>query len=223
MTKNTSLPEDLDAYFESHLLPSDAALEAADHRSQQVGLVPHAVSPLQGAFLQILAKAVSARRILEIGTLGGYSTIWLARALPADGTLVSLEISEANRAVALENISDAGLSHLVDIRLGAAADLLQAMIASGEPSYDFIFIDADKRSNPIYWESALKLSHKGTMIIVDNVVRNGAILDDETTDPDVIGVQDLLDLMSKSTGITATALQTVGSKGHDGFAIAMVD
>lgn len=223
MAKNTSLPDDLDAYFESHLLPPDAALEGADLRSTEAGLVPHAVSPLQGAFLHILARAASARRILEIGTLGGYSSIWLARALPADGKLISLEIDAHHREVALRNITEAGLSSQVEVRLGPAADSLAGMIAANEPAFDLVFIDADKRSNPVYWDHALTLSRTGTLIIVDNIVRGGAILNDQTSDPDVEGVQVLFDRMAGDGRVTATALQTVGIKGHDGFAIALVN
>lgn len=217
------MPDDLDVYFERHLLPPDAVLDGAERRAEDAGLVPHAVSPLQGAFLHILARAISARRILEIGTLGGYSSIWLARALPADGRLISLEIDPHHREIALRNISEAGLSGQVEVRLGPAADSLAGMIASDEPAFDLVFIDADKRSNPVYWDHALRLSHTGTLIIVDNVVRGGAILQDQTTDPHVEGVQILFDRMAGEGRVTATALQTVGVKGHDGFAIALVN
>ena len=223
MTLETELPRQIDTFLEECLLPEDEALSTSRARSEQMGLVPHAVSPLQGAFLHILAKSVTAKRILEIGTLGGYSAIWLARALPKDGKMISLEIVPSNRAVALQNIADADLSDRIEVRLGPAGALLDDMIEDGEDPFDLIFIDADKSSFPDYWRKALRLSRVGTLIILDNVVRGGAVIDATSKDNSVIGVRATLRLIEKTPGVMATALQTVGAKGHDGFALAIVE
>lgn len=216
-------PETVDTYFEQALLPEDPHLDAARARSQQMGLVPHAVSPLQGAFLQILLKSVQAKRILEIGTLGGYAAIWMAKALPPGGQLITLEIVPAVRAVALQNIEEAGLSDVIDVRLGPAIDSLDGLIASHEAPFDFIFIDADKSNNPAYWSRALKLSRTGTVIVIDNVVREGRTADETNANEHLIGVRQVLQDVRNTAGVTATALQTVGSKGWDGFAMAVID
>lgn len=215
-------PLAVDAYFEATLLPPDRILQNALAKSDQAGLLPHAVSPLQGQFLHILLKAMRAERVLEIGTLGGYSTICMARALPPTGTLVSLEFDPVCVQVARSNISEAGLASIVSIIEGAAIDSLSAMIAQETPSFDAIFIDADKPSNPAYLEAALKLSKPGTLIIGDNVVRDGAVADATSDDPKVIGVRTFLDATGQNRSLIATAMQTVGSKGHDGFSVALV-
>lgn len=217
-----TVPAAVDRFFETTLLTQDEALADALARSAEAGLAPHAVSPAQGAFLQILARAIGAARILEIGTLGGYSTIWLARALPAGGSLVSLEADPACVATARANIEAAGLADRVTIREGAAVDGLDAMIARHADPFDFVFIDADKPNNPAYLERCLLLSRPGTLIVGDNVVRNGAVADAESDDANVQGVRRFLEMTGADGRLTATALQTVGAKGYDGFSIALV-
>jgi predicted O-methyltransferase YrrM len=180
------------------------------------------VSPLQGKFLHLIAQIAGVKRILEIGTLGGYSTTWLARALPQNGRLISLEFEPKHVEVARKNIARAGLSELVEIRQGAAADSLAKLYAEDPSPFDLIFIDADKPNNPVYLEWALKLSRKGTIIIVDNVIRNGEISSSASKDPKVQGTRTMFDMLSANPRLQATALQTVGSKGYDGFAMAVV-
>ena len=214
--------EDVDAYFEATLLEFDPALNAALENSDASGLPQHAVSPLQGQFLQILVRATKASRILEIGTLGGYSTICMARALPKGGKLVTLEFDAICAQVATANIAAAGLSGCVSVLQGAAINSLTSMIEGGEAPFDFIFIDADKPSNPAYLEAVLKLSKPGTLIIGDNVVRDGAVTDTDSTDPKVQGVRTFLEAMRQNPNLLVTAMQTVGSKGHDGFSMALV-
>jgi predicted O-methyltransferase YrrM len=215
-------PADVDSYFEATLLRPDPVLENALARSDAAGLLPHAVSPLQGQFLHILIKAMGAKRVLEIGTLGGYSTICMARALPEDGTLVSLEFDPNCVKVATANVAEAGLASCVTILQGAATDSLKALVDAHTPPFDIIFIDADKPNNPAYLAAALKLSRLGTIIIGDNVVREGAVADAHCTDPKVQGVRSFLDATGQNRSLIATALQTVGSKGHDGFSMALV-
>ena len=212
---------DADAYIAEQLVPADAPLADALAANEAAGLPPIDVSPPQGKFLHILARLVGARRILEIGTLGGYSTIWLARALPAGGQVVTLEFSPHHAKTAQANIAKAGLAHAVTIHVGPALELLPKL-PPDEP-FDLIFVDADKRSNPGYLAWALKLSRKGSVIVVDNVVREGLVLDATTADPDIQGIRRFFELLGKETRVTATALQTVGSKGWDGFAIAIVN
>jgi len=212
----------VDKYFTDLLVPSDPALNAALADTDAAGLPQHNVAPNQGKLLQLLAKICGARTILEIGTLGGYSTIWLARALPAGGRLVTLEANPKHAEVAFANIVRAGLASVVDLRVGKAVDILPRLAAEGIAPFDLIFIDADKPSNPEYLGWSLKLSRPGTVIIGDNVVRNGAVTDSWSTDPNVQGVQRFLELISSEPRLSATALQTVGSKGYDGFAIAIV-
>ncbi|MEM6746295.1 MAG: O-methyltransferase [Pseudomonadota bacterium] len=213
----------VDAYFESRLIGADQALDGALQRSEEAGLEPIAVAPTQGAFLHIIAKAIGARRVLEVGTLGGYSTIWLARAVGDEGRVITLEIDEHAAQVARGNLEIAGLSSIVDVRVGAATQSLDRMLMEGEPPFDLVFIDADKPNNPIYLDRALKLSRPGTLIIGDNVVRSGAVADADSPDPRVQGARALIDKLGKTPHLTATALQTVGSKGYDGFAIALVE
>jgi predicted O-methyltransferase YrrM len=172
--------------------------------------------------LHLLARIHGAKRILEIGTLGGYSTIWLARALPADGKLISTEFNPKHAKVAAENVARAGLSELVEIRVGAAADSLAALFSEGAEPFDLIFIDADKPNNPVYLEWAMKLSRKGTVLVVDNVIRDGEIANPRSDDPAVQGTRTMFAMLAADARLEATALQTVGSKGYDGFALALV-
>jgi predicted O-methyltransferase YrrM len=211
----------VDRYITDLLVPSDPALDAALQTSAAAGLPPHNVSPNQGKLLLLLAQIQRARTILEIGTLGAYSTIWLARSLPPDGRLVTLEADPKHAEVARANIAHAGLSDVVELRLGRALDTLPQLAAEGRDPFDLIFIDADKPSNPDYFAWALKLSRPGSLIIADNVVRNGAVVDAKSSDPSVQGVRRFNELLA-SPRVSATAIQTVGSKGYDGFAIAIV-
>jgi predicted O-methyltransferase YrrM len=190
--------------------------------SAEAGLPPINVAPNQGKLLQLLATMQDTRNILEIGTLGGYSTIWLARALPADGRLVTLEAEPLHAGVARRNIARAGLENVVEIRLGPALDTLKQLFAEKRGPYDFIFIDADKEGYPDYFFWSLKLSRRGTCIIADNVVRNGAVIDPGHEDPRVQGVRRFNELLSAEPRVTATTIQTVGSKGYDGFTLAVV-
>lgn len=211
----------VDRYFTDLLVPSDPALDQALQTSAAAGLPPHNVSPNQGKLLLLLAQIQGAQSILEIGTLGGYSTIWLARALPSNGRLITLEAAPKHAEVARANIAHAGLSEVVDLRLGQALSTLPQIAAEGH-TFDLIFIDADKPSNPDYFAWALKLSRPGSLIIADNVVRNGAVIDSSSNDPSVQGVRCFNELLASEPRVNATAIQTVGSKGYDGFAIAIV-
>lgn len=212
----------VDDYFCEHLLPEDAALTQALVDSDAAGLPSHHVAPNQGKLLQLLARMQGARRILEIGTLAGYSTIWLARALPPGGRLVSLEANSRHAQVARRNIERAGLAAVVELRVGQAIDGLSALVAEQAAAFDFIFIDADKPSNPVYLEAALQLSRSGTVIVGDNVVRQGAVADEHSLDPNVVGVRTFVDMVARHPLLVATAIQTVGSKGYDGFLLARV-
>jgi predicted O-methyltransferase YrrM len=215
---NQNLWRDVDRYIGDALIEPDEALDAALRASERVGLPPIAVSPAQGKLLHLLARAVNARAILEIGTLGGYSTIWLACALPQGGRLVTLEINPHYAAVARANIAHAGLADRVDVRVGSASEELPKL----EGPFDLVFIDADKRSNADYFARALRLSRRGSLIVVDNVVREGEIVNAEARDPGVEGVRRLFDLIAAEPRVSATAIQTVGEKGYDGFALALV-
>jgi predicted O-methyltransferase YrrM len=215
-------PEDADRFFENLLLPPDAFLDQVLARTQAAGLPPIAVSPLQGAFLRILAAGVKARRILEIGALGGYSTVWLARALPPEGLIVTLDINPVSVAVTAENAAAAGLGGCVRVIEGPAAASLEAMIARVEPAFDLIFIDADKAGYPRYLDLCLKLVRPGSLIVADNVVREGAVADPATNDAAALGVRRYLELARANARLTTTVLQTVGAKGHDGFALSLV-
>lgn len=208
----------VDDWLGERLLRDDPALRATLAANASGGLPEIDVSPLQGKLLHILARMAGARRILEIGTLGGYSTIWLARALPEDGRLVTLEAVDAHATVARGNIATAGLADRVDVRVGRALDTLPAL----EGPFDLVFIDADKASNADYLDWALRLSRPGTTIIVDNVIRHGRIIDDTATSADVVGTRRLFDSLRAEPRLTATAVQTVGAKGWDGFVIAVV-
>ena len=212
----------VDSYLAETLIPADPILEAALAANAAAELPSIDVSPTQGKFLHLLATIHGAKRILEVGTLGGYSTIWLARALPGDGKLISLEFSPKHAAVAQSNVRNAGLSSIVEIRVGAAADSLAQLHKEGAQPFDMIFIDADKPNNPTYLEWAVKLSRKGTLIVVDNVIRDGKIADADSTDPAITGTRRMFEMLAANPSLEATALQTVGSKGYDGFAFALV-
>ena len=213
----------VDEYLAGQLLPEDPVLTAALQASDAAGLPAISVSPTQGKLLQMLARLCGARNILEIGTLGGYSTIWLARALPADGMLVTLEFDEKHAAVGRTNIERAGLEAIVEIRLGPALTSLPALAAESRPPFDLVFIDADKVNTPEYFGWALKMCRPGSLIIVDNVVRNGAVADAATSDASVQGMRRFFDVVSREPRVSATAVQTVGAKGYDGFAVVMVE
>jgi predicted O-methyltransferase YrrM len=210
----------VDGYFADALGAHDAVLEAALQASETAGLPAINVSPCQGRLLQILAQMQGARNILEIGTLGGYSAIWLARALPAGGTLVTLEASAAHAEVARANIDRAGLAGVVDVRVGAALDTLPRLAAERRAPFDMTFIDADKANNPGYFAWAVKLSRPGAIVVVDNVVRDGKVLDAASRSADVRGVRQLVDDIAAAANVTSTAIQTVGAKGYDGFLLA---
>jgi predicted O-methyltransferase YrrM len=212
----------VDRYIADQLLAPDEALEAALAANAAAGLPPIDVSPTQGKQLSLLASALGARAILEIGTLGGYSTIWLGRALPADGRMVTLEIDQGYARVARDNVARAGLADMVELRVGPALETLPRLAAEARGPFDMVFIDADKRSTPEYFEWALALSRPGAMIVADNVVRGGAVLDSGSDDPSVEGIRRFYELLAAEPRVSATAIQTVGSKGHDGFAIAVV-
>ncbi|WP_405781146.1 O-methyltransferase [Streptomyces sp. NBC_00859] len=213
---------EVDRYFTDHLAPADDALDAALASSDAAGLLPINVAPNQGKLLHLLARIQGARTILEFGTLGGYSTIWLARALPSDGRLVSLEADPAAADVARANLARAGLDAIAEVRTGAALDTLPQLAAEGAGPFDLVFIDADKPNNPHYLEWALKLTRPGSVIIGDNVVRDGAVVDPGSTDPRVQGTRALIEMIAEHPKLSATALQTVGSKGYDGFVLAQV-
>jgi predicted O-methyltransferase YrrM len=212
----------VDDYICDQLLPPDDVLDAALAASAAAGLPAIHVAPNQGKLLQLIAQIQGARSILEVGTLGGYSTIWLARALPPGGRLVTLEIDPKHAAIARSNIERAGLSAMVELRLGRATDSLRELAAEARGPFDLVFIDADKPGNADYFASALKMSRRGSVIIVDNVVRNGAVIDASSTDASVRGVRRLNELLANERRVSTTAIQTVGSKGYDGFAIALV-
>jgi predicted O-methyltransferase YrrM len=214
---------DVDRYIGEKLVTSDEALDGAQRAAKEAGLPPISVSAAQGKLLQILVQLHNAKKVLEIGTLGGYSTIWMAGALPADGHLITLEIDSKHAQVAGASLARAGVGDKVEIRLGAAIDTLPKLAEEGVGPFDLIFIDADKASNADYFTWAVKLSRKGTMIIVDNVVRNGGVLDADTDSPDIVGTRRLFDALAAEGRVNATAIQTVGSKGYDGFVIGVVD
>ena len=214
---------DVDRYFVDTLNLSDPILDATMTANAAAELPAIDVTPNQGKLLHLFAKLVSAKKILEMGTLGGYSTIWLARALPPGGRVLSLEFNPKHANVAKSNIQRAGLSDRVEIRVGAALDSLPIIQEERLGPFDFIFIDADKPNNPGYLEWAIKLSRPGTLILVDNVVRDGAVADSSSADPTIEGTRRMFELMAGDSRLSSTALQTVGSKGYDGFAMAIVN
>lgn len=212
----------VDEYINSLLIPSDSALDATIQSTINAELPQINVAPNQGKLLHLLAQIRGATRILELGTLAGYSTIWLARALPADGKLITLEANPKHAEVARENIKRAGLSHIVEICVGAALNTLPQLAAEGQPPFDLVFIDADKVNIPDYFTWSLKLTRKGSVIIVDNVVRKGAVIDADSSDENIQGVRKFNTLLAAEPRVTATTIQTVGSKGYDGLTIALV-
>jgi predicted O-methyltransferase YrrM len=212
----------VDNYLAETLIPADPVLDAAMAANTAAELPAIDVTPTQAKFLHLLAKIQGAKRILEIGTLGGYSTIWLARALPQDGKLITMEFEPRHAAVAQVNIQNAGLDHIAEIRIGRAADSLAQLHQESPAPFDLIFIDADKPSNPIYLEWAVRLSRKGTLIIVDNVIREGEIANAASQDAAITGTRTMFEMLGANPHLEATALQTVGSKGYDGFAMALV-
>lgn len=212
----------VDALFDGFLLEPDPVLDDAVAASAAAGLPPIQVTPSQGKLLHLFARMIGARRVLEIGTLGGYSTIWLARALPADGRVVTLEIDPAHANVARASFERAGLSSRIDLRLGDALESIEALAAQHPAPFDLVFVDADKARIPDYFDWSLRLTRPGGMIVVDNVVRKGAVLDDASADADIQGVRRFLELLRRERRVSATAVQTVGAKGYDGFVIALV-
>ena len=215
--------ENVDQYILKLVGGEDEALRAADRSIADMNMPPISVSANQGKFLHVLAKTCRAKKILEIGTLAGYSTIWMARALPQDGKLISLEFDPNHARVAKNNIERAGLSQVVDIRIGKAIDLLPQLLANNEGPFDMIFIDADKPPYTEYFQWSLKLAHPGTLIVADNVIREGNVLDPNSTDDMVLGVRRFNDYLSHTQSVTATIIQTVGAKVHDGMALAIVN
>jgi predicted O-methyltransferase YrrM len=213
---------EVDRYFSTSLLPSDPILESALAASMAAGLPAISVSPNQGKLLHMLAQIVGAHSILEIGTLGGYSTIWLARGLRAGGRLITLEVEPAHADVARLNIERAGLQHVVEVWLGNALEILPQFATEHRGPFDLIFIDADKPNIPTYFEWALKLSRPGALIVVDNVVRKGSVVDADSTDASVQGVRRFIELLGARSDVSGTVIQTVGTKGYDGFAIVLV-
>lgn len=213
---------EVDRYLCEQLVPTDEILDSALAASRRAGLPEHNVAPNQGKLLALIAQAAGARRILEIGTLGAYSTIWLGRALTSDGHLDTLEANPKHAVVARENIALAQLSDRVILHEGPALETLERFTTEGAAPYDFVFIDADKPSNSDYVRASLALSHPGTLIVVDNVIRNGAVVDASSDDPRVVGVRRMNALLANDPRVSATAIQTVGSKGWDGFALLRV-
>jgi predicted O-methyltransferase YrrM len=212
----------VDDYFGGLFAPKDKHLDAALEANREAGLPAIDVSPLQGKFLEVLVQMLRPKHVLEIGTLGGYSTIWMARALPKGGRIVSLEFNPRHADVARKNLEIAGLLKRVDIRVGKAVSSLPKLEAEGAGPFDLIFVDADKPSNPQYLKWALKLARVGTTIVVDNVVRDGKVADAKSKDADVVGTRRMASLMAKEPRLSATVVQNVGVKGYDGFAIAVV-
>jgi predicted O-methyltransferase YrrM len=222
MSEGQELWTAVDAYFERLLIGRDLVLEEALRTSEHAGLPAIQVSPPQGKLLHILARAIHATRILEIGTLGGYSTIWLGRALPPEGRLITLEVDPRHAEVARRNLERAALQWVVDVRVGRALDLLPQLESEGAGPFDLTFIDADKPSTADYFEWALKLSRPGALVIVDNVVRHGEVIDAASGDPNVQGMRRFNDAMVRQETAASTVIQTVGVKGHDGLAISVV-
>ncbi len=212
----------VDQYVDHLLVEPDGALDAALDASTAGGLPAISVTPSQGKLLNLLARAIGARRILELGTLGGYSTIWLARALPAGGRVVTIESSPKHANVARGNLERAGVAPLVDLRVGPALEVLPRLAADGAGPFDFIFIDADKPNYPHYLEWAITLSRPGSLIVADNVVRDGAVVEPLSDDPMVKGARDFNALLGSDHRVSGTIVQTVGAKGYDGFAVALV-
>jgi predicted O-methyltransferase YrrM len=212
----------VDEYFRELLAPADKYLDATAKANRKAGLPAIDVSPLQGQHLNILVRLTRPKRVLEIGTLGGYSTICMARALPVDGRIVTLEFSPRHAEVARKNLKTAGVLDRVDLRLGPALQILPMLQSEGAGPFDFIFIDADKQSNAEYVKWALRLSRVGTTIFVDNVVRDGKVIDGKSKDPDIVGTRRMAELIANEPRVSATVMQNVGAKGYDGFLLAVV-
>ncbi len=216
--------DDVDRYVDEQLIGADPALDAALAASVAAGLPPIAVTPSQGKLLYLLARSIGARSILEIGALGGYSTIWLARAVAPGGSVVTLEANADYAEVASANIARAGFAELVDVRVGAALDSLPPLAAEQREPFDLVFIDADKQNTPEYFKATLELTRSGGLIVADNVIRDGAIVDPAAQqNPDVIGSRRLHELLAEEPRVSATTIQTVGAKGYDGFTLALVN
>lgn len=213
---------EVDDYFTTHLAPADDVLSDALAATVAANMPPISVTPTQGKLLHLLAQMIGARRILEIGTLGGYSTIWMARALPPEGCLVTLEINPAYATLARANVERAGLADRVQVLIAPAAESLRTLAEQRVEPFDLVFIDADKASGDQYFLASLALSHPGTVIVVDNVVRNGAVVDAATADADLLGIRRLTELLARERRVAATVVQTVGAKGYDGFILARV-
>lgn len=213
----------VDDYIVNQLVDEDAALADALKANAAGGLRPIDVSAAQGKFLHLLVRMSGARRILEVGTLGGYSTIWMAKALPAGGTIVTLEYEPHHAEVARRNIARAGYAGLIEVRVGAAAETLPVLAAEQPEPFDFVFIDADKPNNTTYLDWAIKLGRRGTVIVLDNVVRDGEVANAASRDPNVLGSRGAFELIAANPRLSATALQTVGAKGYDGFAVMILD
>jgi predicted O-methyltransferase YrrM len=220
---NQELFESVDKYISNLFGYEDEVLKGTIKSMEEANIPAISVSANQGKFLQLIARMNGAKRILELGTLGGYSTIWLGRALPYDGYLLTLELEQAHADVALQNIIKAGLDEVIEIKVGRALELLPQLVASGEEPFDFIFIDADKQPYAEYFEWALKLSKPGTVIIADNVIREGLVLDNNCTDERVLGVKRFNKALAGNKRVSATIFQTIGTKEHDGMAIAVVN
>jgi predicted O-methyltransferase YrrM len=214
---------EVDEYIEARLVPADPVLEATLQTSAEAGLPAISLTPALGKLLHLLARIQGARRILEVGTLGGYSTIWLARALPHDGELVTLELNPRYAEVATANAERAGLAGLIKIEVGPALESLRALVAADAAPFDLVFIDADKQSTPEYFELSLELTRPGSVILTDNVVRDGALADPETQEPGALGMRRFHELLAANSRVSATTVQTVGSKGYDGFTLALVE
>lgn len=220
-TIGTELWTAVDRYIDDHLVSEDDVLRAATQAAADAGLPAISVTPAQGKLLSLLARASGARVVLEMGTLAGYSTIWLGRAVGPNGRVITLEADPKHAAVARDNLARAGLERVVDVRVGRALDILPSL--TGVAPFDLVFIDADKPNVPEYFTWAIELSRPGTLILVDNVVRDGALVDDATTDPNVVGVRRLHELLAGDQRVAATTIQTVGAKGYDGITLAIVN
>ena len=213
----------VDSFFTDALIPADPSLDAVLASNHAAGLPPIDVTPLQGKFLELLIRATGARRVLEIGTLGGYSTIWMARAVGSEGRVITLELENRHAEIAQRNFENAGVAERIDLRIGPASESLAGLVAEAAASFDCIFIDADKAGYPDYFQWSLKLSRPGTLIIADNVVRDGKVIEPDNPDPNIQGVRRFTELAGAERRLSTTVLQTVGGKGYDGFAIAIVN
>ncbi|TZF98930.1 O-methyltransferase (plasmid) [Chryseobacterium panacisoli] len=220
---NQQLFEKVDQYISNLVAPEDSFLQETIQSLDDASMPQISITPTQGKFLQVMMLMCKAKRVLELGTLGAYSTIWMARAIPSDGKVITIEYDPHHADIASRNIAKAGLSDQIDLRVGKAMDLLKELIAANEDPFDFIFIDADKPPYTEYFELALKLSHPGTVIVCDNIIREGKVLDENTNDERVMGVQRFNKMLASNPKVTATIMQTVGAKEYDGMSIAVVN